>query len=104
MIGGIVSIFGLVFGWITTRNAKADKKRAESQAEIGRLRNERDTAEDEKNEAHDALSRQVAKHLITGNDTETLEKLAKAADASVVKWQETEKRLSAEMEKIWAAS
>lgn len=104
ILGSFVAIFGTVFAYIQSKNEKRLRQRSESQKQIGVLRNELDRIRDEKYEANDALTRQMARCMYSGNDKEKLKPLIEEAEQAVKEYAVKEKELYAKMNYIWESS
>jgi hypothetical protein len=97
-----IAAFSAILVALIKRSEAKETKRLEMEKEIGKLRNERDKAESVKNEAHDALARQMARCMRAGNNVELLDPLIEAADKATVIWLEKERELHEQMEAKWA--
>jgi hypothetical protein len=104
IITGVFAVFGTLITLQSKRTEKAEQMRIERNTEIGRLRNQRDEAESEKDEAHDALARQTARHIIDGNHIDILAHLAEEAEQAAEKFSKKKRELADEMERIWSGA
>jgi len=102
IIVGVFGIFTTLMTLQSNKAKKAEQQRMEQNAEIGRLRNQRDEAESEKDEAHDALTRQTARHIVDGNHVELLAELADKADEAAKAFAKKKTELAYEMERVWS--
>ncbi len=101
LVGAFVTLFGGVFAYFQNKNEKKQKKRTEAQKEIGLKKNELDKLKSEKDEAHDALTRQASLCLCFGESVDKLKVLIDDAQKKTVEYSKKEKDLYLDLENLY---
>jgi glycosyltransferase A (GT-A) superfamily protein (DUF2064 family) len=102
IVGGVFSLAVAITGGIFQRGNRQKQKEKERDATVREERNKKDAVERRKNRAHDALTRQIAWHLIDGNDTPKLTEIYEDAIKAEKAWTETETAFYEKLDRIEA--
>lgn len=100
IISGIFLVAVSVTGGIFQKGHKQKEREKQRDAEVRQERNTKDAVERKKNRAHDALTRQIAWHLIHKNDLDRLLKRHSDALEAETEWAEKERLFYERLDEI----